>query len=62
MVHYGKFDYESIYTMPVQFRMFYLRKLINVKQKEIDSDNAAQGKQSGASPEQNVRKGPAINR
>lgn len=61
LTHFGNFEYEAVYSMPTQFRMFYLKKLINVNQKERDDLDRAQGKMSGGSS-QKVIKGPQIER
>src|ERR1035437_9572314 len=42
LVHYGQIEYFAVYDMPVQYRMFYIRKLINIKDKEKrDMENAS---------------------
>lgn len=46
MTHFGNFEYDAVYTMPVQFRTFYFKKLINVKEKEQESMEKSQGKTS----------------
>lgn len=46
--------------MPVQYRQFYFRKLIAVKEKEKSDMDKAQGKMSGAVPESPVVKGPGV--
>ena len=48
--------------MPVQFRMFYMRKLINVKEKEQSDIDKSQGKMSAASSQKVVKGPPLANR
>ena len=43
--------------MPVQYRMFYVRKLINMQEKEKGRNSASQEDQSSK-----FARGPAINR
>jgi hypothetical protein len=59
LTHFGKFQYDSVYGMPVQNRNFYMRKLINIKEKEASDMDKAQGKMS-AEPSQKVVKGPPV--
>lgn len=58
LCHYGNFGYEAVYSMPVQYRTFYMRKLINSKEKEKDQYEAASRKQE-ATPSK-IARGPAI--
>jgi hypothetical protein len=58
LCHYGHFGYESVYSMPVQYRTFYMRKLINSKEKEKDQHEAASRKHE-ATPSK-ISRGPAI--
>lgn len=51
----------SVYEMPVQYRIFYINKLINTKEKEREEMDKAQGKVS-ATPSQKVVKGPVVGR
>ena len=60
LCHYGKIEYDAIYSMPVQYRMFYIRKLMNIKDKEKHQADMSSGKNDA--PSQKVVKGPAINR
>jgi len=60
LCHFGKLGYDAVYSMPVQYRSFYVRKLINVKEKEKRQYDASSGK-TEATP-QKIAKGPAINR
>jgi hypothetical protein len=46
--------------MPVQYRHFYMKKLLNVKEKERDQYEQAQGKSEASS--QKVVKGPQLQR
>jgi hypothetical protein len=49
--------------MPVQYRTFYVRKLMNMKEKERISMDKAMGKEDGASSSPSkVVKGPSVNR
>lgn len=59
MVYHGHIEYFAVYNMPVQYRTFYARKLVNIKEKEESSMNKASGKHD-AQPTR-VVKGPAIN-
>ena len=54
--YYGKISYDSVYTMPVQYRSFYVKKLINMKEKEKGVG------QDSAPPKSNIVKGPPINK
>jgi len=58
LVYGGRFAYESVYEMPVQYRNFYIKQFINVREKEQSDMNKAQGKMSG--PSQKVVKGPGV--
>jgi hypothetical protein len=49
LVHFGNFDYDAVYSMPVQYRNFYIKKLINIKEKENAEIDKAQGTMSGGS-------------
>ena len=60
LTHFGNFEYESVYSMPVQFRMFYYKKLINIKEKEQSDLDKSQGKTT-ATPSKIV-KGPQLER
>lgn len=46
--------------MPVQYRDFYLKRLINVKEKEQAEIDKSQGKMSEHTPTQKIARGPAI--
>jgi hypothetical protein len=59
LTHFGQFEYDSVYSMPIQYRTFYMRKLINVKEKEQAEMDKAQGKMS-TTPASKVVKGPQI--
>ena len=58
LVHYGKFQYDAVYSMPVQYRNFYVKKLGNTKEKERQQMDKASGKTDGASSK--MARGPAI--
>lgn len=60
LAHYGNIEYFAVYEMPVQYRTFYVRKLVNLKEKEKSHYESAKGK-NDAQPQQ-MAKGPAINR
>jgi len=60
LCHFGKLEYEAVYSMPIQYRTFYMRKLMNIKEKQKSQYDASQGKNE-ATP-QKIVKGPAINR
>jgi len=59
LVHYGKIEYFAVYEMPVQYRTFYIKKLININEKE-----RAKVENTGKSdvPSSKVVKGPPISR
>ena len=59
LCHYGKLGYDAVYSMPVQYRMFYMNKLINIKEREKREYESA-GNTGPTS--QKVVKGPGINR
>jgi len=61
LCHFGHFGYDSVYSMPVQYRTFYIRKLIKVKQDE-KSQYDKQSRQSNTSSGDNkkIHRGPAI--
>jgi hypothetical protein len=49
--------------MPVQYRTFYVKKLLNIKEKErISMDNAMGKEGGGSSSPSKVVRGPSINR
>lgn len=60
LCHYGKLGYDAVYSMPVQYRSFYIRKLVNMKEQERREYDKSQG-MNDAQPQKIVR-GPAINR
>jgi hypothetical protein len=61
LCHYGNIEYNSVYSMPVQYRTFYIRKLSSIKEKERTEYDRASGKQE-ATPTSKVVRGPAIER
>jgi hypothetical protein len=46
--------------MPIQYRNFYLKKLINIKEKERSQMNSASGQREGTPSK--IARGPAIER
>ena len=62
LCHFGKIEYFAIYDMPVQYRTFYLRKLINTKEKEKRDLEKASSNAKEATPQSKTVKGPGINR
>lgn len=59
LANIGKLGYDAVYTMPVHYRSFYIRKLTRDKEKEKAAYEKAQGMQDGASSSKIV-KGPQI--
>lgn len=59
LCHYGKLGYDAVYSMPVQYRTFYIRKLVNIKEKEKEQMKKAQGMADAPSTKPMAR-GPAI--
>ena len=57
MAEYGNaFTWKEVYTMPIHWRKFYFKKLLDAKQKEKkDMDNATR-KGGGKAPNVRVRK------
>ena len=50
LTHYGKFQYDALYDMPVQYRTFYYKKLVDVKkqeQREAEKSNNESSQPSG---------------
>jgi hypothetical protein len=62
LVHHGHVEYFAVYGMPVQYRTFYVRKLMNMKEKERISMDKAAGKEDAASSSSKIARGPQINR
>src|SRR5512137_888871 len=60
LAHHGNIEYFAVYEMPVQYRTFYIRKLMNMKEKERVHMDKAMGKEDA--PSSKVVKGPQINR
>lgn len=59
----GHLGYDAVYTMPVHYRTFYIRKVNNDKQKEKDKHESAMRMQNeAASSTSKVARGPAIER
>jgi hypothetical protein len=61
LVHFGKIEYFAVYEMPVQYRSFYMRKLIHTKEKEKHDMEKASGAKEGVS-QSKVVKGPGVSR
>jgi hypothetical protein len=62
LTHFGKIEYFAVYDMPVQYRMFYIRKLIKMKDKEKwDMDKASSDAREAPS-QSKIAKGPSFNR
>lgn len=59
LCHIGKLGYDAVYSMPIQYRTFYIRKLTNMKEKERAQ---YEGAQSGNDAAPKIARGPAINR
>lgn len=59
LVHFGRFEYNSVYSMPVQLRYFYLKKLIDVKEKEKKEMDKASGKINEGDPPKKLYQGPS---
>jgi len=57
MASNGGFDYDTVYTMPVYLRRFYMKELEKWKKKEAEH---AQGSKNTTPP--NVPKRPAISK
>jgi hypothetical protein len=62
LTHFGNIEYFAVYEMPVQYRSFYLRKLINTKEKEKRDLDMASSNAKEATPQSKTVKGPGINR
>lgn len=62
LVHYGKIEYFAAYDMPVQYRMFYIRKLISIKEKEKNDIEKASSSAREAPSQGKIVKGPSVNR
>jgi hypothetical protein len=61
LTHFGKIEYFAVYDMPVQYRMFYIRKLINMKDKE-KRDIEKASSDAREAPSSKIAKGPSLNR
>jgi hypothetical protein len=61
LVNNGIPDYFAVYEMPVQYRSFYMRKLVRNKEKEKHDMEKASGGKEGVS-QSKVVKGPGVNR
>ena len=60
LVHFGKFQYDAVYSMPVQYRTFYIGKLGNTKEKERREMEKSPGNSPAASSA--LARGPAVSR
>ena len=58
MVNYGNgFTWRDVYTMPIHWRNFYFRKLLDSKKKEKEEyDKSNKSKSSSKGPNVRVRK------
>ena len=61
LTYFGKIEYFAVYEMPVQYRSFYLRKLVNIQDKEKASIDKSMSKQDAPSSS-NFARGPGISR
>jgi len=62
LCYYGKLEYFAVYEMPVQYRNFYISKLMKIVDKEKKANDTAQGKEEMGSSKNKIVKGPQINR
>ena len=60
LCYFGSLGYDAVYSMPIQYRTFYMRKLSNIKEKERDQYKGSMGKQE--STPSKIVKGPGIDR
>jgi len=57
MVNYGNgFTWSEVYTMPIHWRRFYFKKLLDAKKKEAEEYKKANKKGSPKGPNVRVRK------
>lgn len=57
MVNYGNgFTWSEVYTMPIHWRRFYFKKLVDAKKKEKDEMDKVNKKTSSKGPNVNVRR------
>jgi len=54
---HGNLGYDAVYSMPVHYRMFYIRKLSKDTEKEKAAYDTAMGKKDGPST---MARGPGI--
>lgn len=54
MVHFGKFDHDCMYSMPVPLRNYYYSRLIKTKENEKKEMEKSQGVSEGAPPSNRV--------
>ena len=57
MVNYGNgFTWSEVYTMPIHWRNFYFKKLVDAKKKESEEINKANKSSQSRGPNVRVRK------
>ena len=56
-----RIEWMTLYEMPVHYRNFCIRKLLNVREKEKEQYDKALGKQELGSSNNQMVRGPAIN-
>jgi hypothetical protein len=57
MVNYGNgFTWSEVYFMPIHWRNFYFKKLLEAKKKEKEEHDKASKKKGGRSPNVRVKK------
>lgn len=57
MVNYGNgFTWSEVYTMPIHWRRFYFKKLVDSKKKEKEEYDKVNKKSSSKGPSVRVRK------
>ena len=62
LCYFGKLGYDAVYSMPVQYRNFYIRKLVDVKEREKAQMDKSQGMTNAPSTKMpSIARGPAIN-
>lgn len=61
LVYHGSIEYFAVYEMPVHYRTFYTKKLVNTKEREQKSVDSAVSKASDSGTP-SIARGPAINR
>jgi hypothetical protein len=57
MVNYGNgFTWSEVYFMPIHWRNFYFKKLLEAKKKEKEEHDKSSKKKGGRAPNVNVRR------